>query len=84
MESDFVRSSTLIEEARRAAVALVDREEATTRSRMLAYERVAQLTGASPEWIRKFINGYPDAKQPNFVTGYNLLQVYARMQKGRG
>jgi hypothetical protein len=78
---NFVASSTLIEEARKAATALVDREEATTRSRMVAYERVAQMTGASPSWLRKFISGYEEAKQPNFVTGYNILQTYQRMMK---
>lgn len=83
MSEEFVPSSTLIEQARRAASELVDREEATTRSRMLAYERVAQLTGANPSWLRKFVCGYAEAKQPSFVVGCNLLAVYARMQKPR-
>jgi hypothetical protein len=83
VSEEFIQSSTLIEQARRAASALVDREEATTRSRMLAYQRVAQLTGANPSWLRKFVCGYPEAKQPSFVVGCNLLAIYARMQKDR-
>lgn len=78
---DRVATSTLVAEARRAAAALVDREEVTTGSRLVAYERVAQLTGASSQWIRKFVNNYPEAKTPTFVTGHNLLALYARMQK---
>lgn len=78
---DRVASSTIIAEARRAAAALVEREEVTTGSRMVAYEHVAQLTGASPTWLRKFVSGYPEAKTPSFVCGHNLLALYARMQK---
>lgn len=81
MSAENVQSSTLIDQARRAAAALVDREEATTRSRMLAYERVAQLTGANPSWLRKFVSGYAEAKQPSFIVGCNLMAVYGRMQK---
>ncbi len=78
---DRVESSTIIDQARRAAAGLVDREAAIVGSKMAAYERVAQMSGASPEWLRKFVGNYPEAKQPSFVVGCNLLLLYARMQR---
>lgn len=43
---------------RQQAATLVEREWRKTRSKMRAYEAVAENIGTSADWIRKFVNGY--------------------------
>jgi hypothetical protein len=76
----FGDSTTIVDDARRAAAALVDRERANLHSKMLAYQRIAEQVGASPEWLRKFIGGYAEAK-PSLVVGFNILRLYSRVQR---
>lgn len=64
--------------SRNAAVALVEREERRTGSRMLAYEIVAQTVGTSAEWIRKFVRG-EEAKEPRLTLGFNIMTVYRQV-----
>jgi len=71
-------ATAVMDTARRAASALVEREERRTRSRMAEYEAVAAMVGTSGAWVRKFVNGYAGAK-PGFVTGYNILTLYGRL-----
>lgn len=63
---------------RNVAAALVYREERRTGSRMLAYEVVAQMVGTSATWLRSYLstNG---AKEPGFMVGINLIQVYRQV-----
>jgi len=60
-------ATAVMDTARRAASALVEREERRTRSRMAAYEAVAAMVGTSGAWVRKFVNGY------------NILTLYGRL-----
>ncbi len=76
-----VEKRSIVEEARRAAKALVDREKQHGGA-MLAYARVAQMVGASEGWIRRFVNNYPDAS-PNLVVGFNILEQYRRVATKR-
>lgn len=64
-----------VDEARRRASALVDREEYRVRSRMLAYENVGQLIGKSGMWVRRFVNGYADVT-PSFPVGMSIISLY--------
>ncbi len=64
--------------SRNAAMALVEREERRTGSRMVAYEIVAQTVGTSAEWLRKFISSNA-AKEPRVTVGFNLILVYRRV-----
>jgi hypothetical protein len=82
MESEeFVQSRTvaseLVDQVRRAASALVDREERRLCSRMLAYEVVGQMVGASPMWVRRFVNEY-EYGALNYVVGCNILLLHQR------
>lgn len=79
MASIVQNRTTLIETARAAALALIEREEKRVGSRMAAYAAVAQMVGVSDHWLRKFVCGYADAKVPDFVIGMNILHVYARL-----
>jgi hypothetical protein len=45
---------------------------------MAAYERVAQMVGASELWVRRFVCGYSEAK-PSLVVGFNILESYRRI-----
>lgn len=65
--------------ARGAASALFERERRKTGSRMAAYENVAAMVGASASWLRKFINGSHEVKQPDWTVGWNILAVYERV-----
>jgi hypothetical protein len=76
--SDQKRS--IVEEARRAAISLVEREERRCGSRMVAYFVVGQMVGASEIWVRRFVNKHPSAK-PDLIVGWNILQRYERDQK---
>jgi transposase len=64
---------------RNVANALVERAERQTGSRMAAYEMVAQTVGTSSSWLRKFIKGGIDAKEPGWTTGWNILDQYSRI-----
>ena len=65
---------------RRAASALVDREEDSTRSRMLAWSNIASRVGASSSWLQKFVNDYAEVKEPRWSVGWNILaQCYDRL-----
>lgn len=75
------RNRSIVEEARNAARALVDRE-ARNGGRMVAYLRVATMVGTSEIWIRRFVNGSPDAS-PNLVVGFNILQLYRQVATKR-
>lgn len=67
-----------VDEARRRAGALVDREEYRVRSRMLAYENVGQMIGKSGMWVRRFVNGYADVV-PSFPVGMNIIALYEKI-----
>lgn len=57
----------------------IAREERTLGLRMAAYERVAMSIGASASWLRKFVAGHAEAKQPDWTIGWNLLASYRRL-----
>jgi len=65
-----------IAEIRRRAVFLVDREYSHWGSLMASYQAVAQAVGTSPSWLRKFVKGYDEAKEPGFVVGLNIRAHY--------
>ena len=74
---DQNRPLNIVEEARYAARALVDRESKHG-GRMVAYLRVAAMVGTSDIWIRRFLKGSADAS-PNLIVGYNILEQYRRI-----
>jgi hypothetical protein len=67
-----------VQHIRQCAVALVERETFRTMSKMVAYENVGQMVGASGAWVRRFVNGYPEAALP-FVVGHNIRELYLRL-----
>lgn len=77
LRSTMTKAGEMTALTRSAAASLVDREERRTGSRMAAYEAVAAMIGASPAWIRSFVDGR--AKQPGWITGWNILAVYGRI-----
>jgi len=62
-------------DVRRAAKILVEREEIRSQSRMLAYERVGQMIGASGMWVRRFVKGY-EGFGLNHAVALNILGIY--------
>lgn len=72
-------TAAIVDLTRGMASALVDRAERDTRSRMLAYQRVAGAVGVSASWIRKFIAGKADAKRVSLVTGLTIIDNYRRL-----
>lgn len=77
-KSPVISAAEMTAQTRSAAKDWVAREERRTGSRMTAYEVVAQTVGASPSWLRKFISGHDEAKQPNWTVGWNILAAYRR------
>lgn len=71
-------ATQIIDRARFAAVELVRREERLTGSRMVAYDRVGSMVGASAGWVRKFI-GRSHEVRPDLVVGWNLIAFYDRV-----
>lgn len=65
-------------DVQRAAKILVEREEIRSQSRMLAYERVGQMVGASGMWVRRFVKGYEGCGL-NFPVAANILAHYDRL-----
>jgi hypothetical protein len=61
---------------RGAVAALVDREERRTGSRMTAYYQVAQMVGASPSWIQKFLSRSGEVKEPRLTLFQNIRASY--------
>jgi hypothetical protein len=60
-----------IEKARPFVLALVQREERNSGSRMAAYERVASLVGVNPSWLRKLLG-----RQPGIVlAAHELINI---------
>lgn len=79
MGTKFVRECTMTAvDVQRAAKILVEREEIRSQSRMLAYERVGQMTGASGMWVRRFVKGYEGCGL-NFPVAANILAHYERI-----
>ena len=53
--------------------------EITSRSRTVAYQRAASDVGVSASWLRKFVNGYPEANEPSWSTGWRIVELYGRL-----
>lgn len=68
-------SGTLLEYTRYAAEELVEFERSTGLSTMDAYERVGSDIGRSASWVRRFINGYGDAR-PDLVVSVMIFRFY--------
>src|SRR5689334_16193648 len=66
-------------DVRRKAAALVDKRFWQTRSMMRAYEDIGAAVGASGSWLRKFIKGYDEVKEPGLTVGFNIKAYYARV-----
>lgn len=64
--------------SRRAAEALVIREERRGTKRMLAYVTIANAVGVSAEWLRKYISEQ-EGKEPRVQAGFNLMFLYSRV-----
>lgn len=64
---------------RSVASALVERAERQSGSRMAAYEMVAQTIGTSASWVRKFVTGRDEVKEPGWTVGWNILDQYNRI-----
>lgn len=73
-----VNATQIIEGARVKAAYIVAHHTRETGSKMLAYERAAQSTGATVGWLRKFIGRCPDVR-PDLVTGMNINEAYRRL-----
>src|SRR3990167_6159592 len=62
-----VSDLTIVEDARRQAAALVERETLRTGSKMAGYQAVAEMVGVSPAWLRAFVCRYPNAKPDTVI-----------------
>jgi hypothetical protein len=71
-------AASITEQARFRASALVDREHSRVRSRMVAYENIGRMIGASGHWVRRFVNGYAEAA-PSFPVGMNIMALYDQL-----
>ena len=67
-----------LDETRGQARELVRKSEYQCGSRMVAYERVGQIIGASGMWVRKLIHGYGDVRLLH-VTAMNIQDAYVRL-----
>lgn len=65
--------AAVVSECRAAGQKLVRLCERAGSSRMEAYEIVAAKVGTNATWLRKFLAGYSDAKEPRLSVGYALL-----------
>jgi hypothetical protein len=74
--SPMAGAAQITDLARSSAAALVEREQRAAGSRMVAYERVSAMVGASSAWLRKFIGRSPDVR-PDLVVGLNILSLHA-------
>lgn len=68
----------IIQQTRSQVAFLVEREERTSGSRMVAYENVAAQIGKSASWVRAICKGYVEAV-PDIVVGLNIMQLYDRV-----
>src|SRR5437879_1814689 len=68
---------SIVEEARDAAIALVEREGRAAGGRMHGYERVAAQIGCSDRWLRRFVRRDP-AAAVGLVVGLNILELHRR------
>jgi hypothetical protein len=74
--TNVVRKRTMTAvDVRQAAKILVEREEIRSQSRMLAYEHVGQMVGASGMWVRRFVKGYEGCGL-NYPIAANILAQY--------
>lgn len=72
-------SATALSDTRSALSAMVEREARTTGSRTVAYERVASMVGTSASWVRKFLAGSIEAKEPRITLFLNIRQAYSNL-----
>lgn len=70
----MVNATDTVDQTRPFVAALVEREESHTGSRMAAYERVAQMVGVSPSWLRKLLGRQPDVKE---IAAHEFLNIAA-------
>jgi len=70
--------SAILNNTRSAASFLVDREERSTGSRMLAYEKVGRAIGASASWVRKFLGNQECGL--SYAVGIKIVQQFEGLQ----
>ncbi len=68
-------AATLTSTTRMALEVLVGREQRRY-GRMVAYENVAKKVGTSSSWIRKFLAGSADVKEPRLTLFQNIRASY--------
>ena len=72
-------AADLTDLTRAMASELVEREERRSGSRMIAYRDVGSAVGASASWIRKFVAGSAEAKEPRWSVGLQIIAAYDRL-----
>lgn len=77
-----VTGAGMLRVLRRMASELVEREEYRCRSRMVAYENIGGMVGASGSWVRNLVNGYGTSNDLSFTPTFNLMQLYDRLCAG--
>jgi len=74
--SKAVANADLTKELARS---LVDHAGRECGSRMTAYKDVAAAVGTSAMWLRRFIHGYTDVKEPGWTVGWNIIDHYKKV-----
>jgi hypothetical protein len=69
-------SAALTSITRSALGAMVEQEARRVGSRTLAYERVAQMVGASSSWVRKFLANTGEVSEPRITLFSNIRAAY--------
>jgi hypothetical protein len=72
-ERAVVDEPRIVSECRDSGRRLVNICERAGASRMESYEIVAAKVGTNGTWLRKFLAGYEDVKEPRLSVGYALL-----------
>lgn len=72
-------TSALTSATRSALGALVEKEERRVGSRTVAYEIVAQTTGTSSSWIRKFLAKSDEVKEPRITLFLNIRAAFENL-----
>lgn len=72
-------AAALMSTTRSALGAMVEQEARRVGSRTVAYERIAQTVGTSASWVRKFLAGSPEVKEPRIGLFLNIRQAYGNL-----
>lgn len=75
-ESPAMSALALTDATRSALGLLLQKEQHRTGSREVAYETVAKKVGASSSWLKKFLSGHSEVKEPRITLFLSIRDAY--------